>query len=116
MADGKQLDQLSSADLYALFGNLLDNAIEAVAKEPPEKRTISMQVFKKRGYLCIHIENFCTDPPELVNGLPKTRKQDDRYHGFGIKSIRYIVEKYHGNLAISTDHQQFCVDILIPNQ
>ena len=114
MTDGEKLNRLSSADIYALFGNLLDNAIEALQEEPTEKRTISLQVFEKRGYLCIHVDNYCSDPPELDNGIPKTRKKDKRYHGFGIKSIRYIAEKYGGNLAISAENRQFCVDILIP--
>ena len=113
MVDGAKLSKLSTADIYALFGNLLDNAIEALQEEPPQRRAISLQVFEKRGYLCIHVANYCSNTPELEDGIPKTRKADKRYHGFGIKSIRYIAEKYGGNLTISTEDQQFCVDILI---
>ena len=114
MADGAKLEMLSSADIYALFGNLLDNAIDALQEEPVEKRAISLQVFEKRGYLCIHAENSCSNPPDLENGIPKTRKRDKQYHGFGIRSICYIAEKYGGNVTISAEDRQFNVDILIP--
>lgn len=114
MADGKRAELLSAADLYALFGNLLDNAIEAVQSEAPERRAIALQVFAKRGWLCIHAENYCAHPPELVDGLPRTTKGDGRYHGFGIKSVRYIAEKYGGHMTISAQNESFSVDILIP--
>ena len=114
MADGEKLDMLSAVDVYALFGNLLDNAIEASAREPEDRRLISLQVFERRGCLCIHIENTCSQPPEMENGLPRTSKGDTGYHGFGMKSIRYITEKYGGNMTITVSGGQFRVDILFP--
>ena len=114
MVDGEKLSFLSSADICALFGNLLDNAMEAAEKEPEERRMITLQLFEKRGYVCIHTENYCAHPPTLKNGLPETDKPDRRFHGFGLRSIRYITEKYGGHLAISTDHERFRVDILLP--
>ena len=48
MIDGAALDFMNTTDVYALFGNLLDNAIESVMKEPDEeKRIISVQMAKK---------------------------------------------------------------------
>lgn len=114
MADGACLYFLSSADLCSLFGNILENAIEAVQKEEPESRMISLQVFRKMDYACIHAENYCSTPPELQDGLPQTRKTDKRCHGFGMKSIRYIAEKYGGNMTISIVNRMFCVDIMFP--
>ena len=46
--------------------------------------------FRKR----LHIENYCEDELEFRNGLPVSTKGDDNYHGFGMKSIQYVVEKY----------------------
>lgn len=114
MADGKALSFLTSSDICAMFGNILENAIEAVQDEQPEKRIISLQVFSRRGYTCIHEENYCARPPELQNGIPVTSKRDKEYHGFGMKSIQYIVRKYDGNMAVSTPPNLFCIDILLP--
>ena len=116
MADGEKLTALSAADVYALFGNLLDNAMEAAAQEPEDRRLISLKVFERRECLCIHIENTCSHPIEMEDGLPKTQKKDTGYHGFGMKSIRYITEKYGGNMTVTTGGGQFRVDILLPNR
>lgn len=113
MVDGKSLHFISSTDLYALFGNLLDNAIESVQKEADkEKRIISLQVSRRSQGVYIHMENFCGEPVEFADDLPLTTKADKAYHGFGVRSIKYIVEKYRGDLLMRAQEQRFLVDIL----
>lgn len=113
MVDGKILKFLSSADVYALFGNLMDNAIESVMKETDaEKRIISIQVSRRNQGSFIHMENYCKEEITFADGLPQTTKQDKRYHGFGVKSIRYIVDKYEGELLMRLEQERFVVDIL----
>ena len=41
-------------------------------------------------------------------------KGDDNYHGFGMKSIQYVVEKYGGNLVVNLEEKIFSVDIIFP--
>lgn len=114
MADGKLLGFMKYSDIYALFGNALDNAIESVVKiEDKSKRLIGLKIFEKSGQALIHIENYCEDLPQFHDGLPKTRKSGEG-HGFGMKSIRYIVKKYGGNLTISSAAKTFSLDILLP--
>ena len=62
----------------------------------------------------IHIENYCEDELEFRNGLPVSTKGDDNYHGFGMKSIQYVVEKYGGNLVANLEEKIFSVDIIFP--
>ena len=115
ISDGEKLNCLDTMDIYTLFGNALDNAIESVSSEPDaDRRIISMRVGSWGEYLTIHIENYLGSELRLSDGLPTTTKADDRYHGFGLLSIRHTVEKYHGQMNIRTDEQLFRLDILIP--
>ena len=49
----------------------------------------------------------------LKDGLPLTTKNDHNSHGYGMKSIRYIVEKYNGNLIIDCNNNIFVLSILL---
>ena len=114
IADGKSLATMRHNDIYALFGNAIDNAIESVMKiEDTSKRVIALRVDERGGQLFIHLENYCGERPEFADGLPKTTKRGEG-HGFGMKSIRYIVDKYKGNLTLSLHNNIFALDILLP--
>ncbi len=116
MADGQALASLSSPDLYALFGNLMDNAIESVMKEPDEdKRIVSLTISRRGQGSHVHIENHCGEVVEFEDDLPLTTKTDKDNHGFGVRSIRYIVGKYHGDLLMRLDGGRFLVDIFFTN-
>lgn len=115
MAEGRNLDFMKQSDIYSLFGNAVDNAIEAVDRiANPEKRCISVKVRMEKGMLMIHFENFYEGELTFTNGLPQTTKQDKRYHGFGMKSIRMITEKYHGYLSVKAEQGIFTLNILLP--
>lgn len=113
MADGGILNFIAAADVYALFGNLLDNAIESVQKEEDkEKRIISVLVSRRNGGVYIHVENYCAEPVEFEDGLPLTTKEEKACHGFGVRSIRYIAKKYQGSLLMRLEEERFLTDIL----
>lgn len=115
MADGAKLNFMAQSDLYSIFGNAIDNAIEAVSKlEEPERRIISLVVTAQKGAVVIHMENYCTGTVELRDGLPVTSKADKDYHGFGVKSMRLTAEKYNGTMSCSAGNNVFCLDILVP--
>lgn len=114
ICDGSKLGFLSTMDLYALFGNALENAIESVSGEAPENRIISFRSAARGGFLSIHFENYLGHALNMRDGLPLTTKDDESYHGFGMLSIRHIVEKYGGTMSIRTDQQRFRMDILLP--
>lgn len=93
----------------------MDNAIESVCKEKDEeKRIISLSVGGKGKLLNIHIENYFSGSLLFDNGLPKTTKHDKNYHGYGMMSVRHIVQKYNGNMVIGQEDNRFVVNILIP--
>lgn len=117
VADGRQLSFLDPIDLYTLFGNALDNAIENVRKlSQSEQRVISLTVFEKPGLSIIQIENYYEGELHFQDGLPVTSKTDQANHGFGMRSIRNLAEKYGGTISIDTEHSIFLLSITLPHQ
>lgn len=115
MADGKGVSGIRDTDLYSIFGNLLDNAMESVRELPnPEQRVIGLTVTNPGNLLLIHTENYYNHPVRMEDGLPVTTKADTRFHGFGMRSIRLLVERYGGTLSIHTEDSIFSVNIMIP--
>lgn len=59
MADGSLLDFMTPVDLYTLFGNALDNAVESVRQiDDPKRRTVAVTVCRQHGAVLIQIENY----------------------------------------------------------
>ncbi len=115
MAEGDVLDFMSMVDLYTLFGNALDNAIEACLKIPdPDKRVVSVIVRKKSGMAVIQIENYYEAPVNLIDGFPTTTKQNPEEHGYGLQSIESIAQRYGGSMDIQTQDGVFLLSILLP--
>ena len=113
----ESLEIFDKIDLYTLLGNALDNAIEESIKiREPEKRVISLKIGKTGQVIRIHLENYAESKTSFKDGLPMTTKQNKQYHGYGMKSIKYIVDKYKGHMKISTDQEMFSLDILIPTE
>ena len=106
---------MSDTDLYSLFGNALDNAFEAVrALEDEDERNISLLVKQAAGMVSIHIENYYAGDVRFENGIPVTTKEDKRNHGYGIKSMHIITQRYGGSLTMGTEDQTFYLNVLIP--
>ncbi len=107
IADGKVLSFMDPVDLYTLMGNALDNAIEREKKEEAGHRFIAVKIVEKAGMSLVSVENYCSRQPEFNDGLPVTDKADKNSHGFGVRSIRFIVEKYDGEVDMSVKNNTF---------
>lgn len=115
MVQGEELAFMRTSDVTTVFGNILSNAIEyeeSVAEA--EKRCILLKVFRRGAIVCIHADNYCTAQLKFKDGLPVSTKGDDDYHGFGLKSVKYVAEKYGGNFTAGRSGDLFAVDIIIP--
>lgn len=111
-ANGTGMEFVEELDLYSLVGNALNNAIDAVIQLPKEERFISLLAKCADGMLLLHVENPFRGTIELEGGLPKSHR-DERYHGFGMKSMQRISEKYDGTLTIQSDNGLFSLNILL---
>ncbi len=114
MADAAELGIMDASDVYSMFGNLLDNAIEYVQNiEDREKRFIRLFIKPQGAMLLIHEENYLESEVKLVDGVPQTSKDDKLYHGFGIKSMQRTARKYGGDLKINSEGNLFKIDLFI---
>ena len=116
IVDGKLLSFLSESDVYSLFGNILDNAIEANRKLNNEARVIHLSIKKVHNFIVIQEYNGYDGNIVTENGIIKSTKNDKTWHGYGLKSIQYIVEKYHGELKIETKNQTFNLNIIFSDK
>lgn len=105
---------MSDIDIYSLFANVLDNAIEAVSALDGQKRMIELTVRRVNGFLSVHAENCYEGELSMKNGLPLTTKDDKNRHGFGTLSIRHTVKKYGGDVAVTAEDGIFSVDMIVP--
>ena len=116
VADGPKLSLMAESDIYSLFGNALDNAIESVLKiEEKEKRIIEMRIYQVNEFLSISIKNSFFGKIDFdENGIPITTKKDVFYHGYGAKSISLIAGKYDGSVSFGIKNDLFNLNVLIP--
>ena len=115
IVDGGALSFMEDMDVSALFGNMLDNAIESAEKQrEKQKRLIWLYVTKEKQFVRIRTENYCDEKVRFKNGMPVTTKKDRRLHGYGMKSIKSTVEKYHGSVVAAQENNWFELKILLP--
>lgn len=116
IADGSRLNFMEAGDIYALFGNATENAIEYEEKLADEtKRFIHLSVKQVGKLVTIHVENYY-DGLDRQSGasLPQTTKQNRSYHGFGLRSIQMTAEKYGGEMSVHAQDNLFSLDVILP--
>ncbi|MCR5415776.1 MAG: GHKL domain-containing protein [Pseudobutyrivibrio sp.] len=114
--DDVDLSFIRVSDLYALLGNAIDNAIEYTKCQTDEKlRSISLRISKKMNFVGIQISNPLTEEDSIriqQNKSLSSTKGNKDFHGFGIKSIKYLTEKYNGTMEYSASDGVFTMQIL----
>ncbi|MDE5825499.1 MAG: ATP-binding protein [Lachnospiraceae bacterium] len=122
-ADGAFIEPL---DISAIFGNALDNAIEASEKLSEEERIITVKANRVRELLVIMVENNAlleADSQKNIFGermeknilmKNRTTKEDAFAHGFGLSNIRNAVQKYDGQCSVKAGEGKFTLKMVIP--
>ncbi len=114
MADGHAIDFMDDRDIYALFGNALDNSIEAVEKLSEGPRTIKVSVRRVGNMVTVSVRNPFAGKLKLgLDGLPRTSKATDGFHSFGMRSIREIAERYGGTMTFRAEGGLFALNVLL---
>lgn len=108
----RDLSFIENTDLYTLFGNALDNAVSG-AESSDNGRYIELRIRRENDMIFVHLENDFGGELTFDGGRPVTKK-DSRFHGFGTKSMEYIVSKYGGSLQMSADGGVFLLDMVFP--
>ena len=106
--------RVDDVDLAVLLGNLMDNAIEAVTKLDREEKLIEVTLSVVNGYQNIIVKNDVADSVISENEKLFTTKDNKRSHGFGLKSVRNLTEKYNGICEFYEEDGKFCVQIALP--
>lgn len=115
VVNGGLLAFLPLEDLCAIFGNALDNAIEAVEQIVSlEKRLIRVVVHQAHNFAMIQIENYTEANMSTGDVLPATTKEDRSMHGYGLKSIQYITSRHKGMMAVDCKDNWFILKIMLP--
>lgn len=103
-------DFIDALDISTIFGNALDNAIEACEKVAEEERFITLKAGERNHFLVIHMENSAIQGERGKN----TTKEDTFLHGFGLKNIQRAAEKYGGQCKRNFQNDVYLLSILIP--
>lgn len=99
-------------NLVTIFGNLLDNAIEAADKCTDEKY-IDLKVRYKRGAMFIDIKNSYDGVIVKRKNRIVTKKQNKNLHGIGLKSVEAAVNNYNGTMKLDFNEKEFKVSIML---
>lgn len=103
---------ISDYDLCVIFGNILDNAVEAVAILADGDRAVQLVVRGQMDMLLIFCKNkYIGETPSAVGFA--TAKRDKSFHGQGLSGIRRTVRKYGGDISISDEGGVFEISVII---
>ncbi|MBR3621351.1 MAG: GHKL domain-containing protein [Clostridia bacterium] len=96
-----------SADLSVLVGNLIENAVEAQENLADGEKFINLKIKTFEDKIYFVVENAFDGVINTKNGQYLSHKRDNKTAGIGLQSVREIVKKYNGELAIDTDNKIF---------
>ena len=114
--DCSDTDFIKPIDIFTIFGNALDNAIEAADKADDNNRLIRMRSRRVQNMIVVRIENGYNGIINKENGQLKTTKKDSDLHGIGMASIKESLNKYNGVISYDEDEENkiFRLTIVIP--
>ena len=111
-ASAKDFSKYTILDLCKLLYNGIENAVKACQQiTDPQKRYIHIELYEKNNKLCCEISNsYAVEPYFNENGIPLSSRNG---HGFGVKSMIYVVNKYHGVYKFSAKDHRFMFQMCI---
>ncbi len=102
----------SPSDLCVLFGNTLDNALDACGKfSAEEEKTIRIVSKSVGGYLWLTVQNPVVENMKIKNNTIATTKEDKHHHGFGLYSLQKLAKEHQGELKLSCENNLFTIAV-----
>lgn len=110
-----KLNFIKNNDICSIFANSLDNAIEACMDIDNElEKRIEVKATYINKFAIIKFINTKANDIKLIDEHIQTSKGDDKIHGIGLASIKYIVNKYGGETIVNYSDNEFILKIMIP--
>lgn len=109
-AAGINLDFMEAAEITTIFGNLLDNAIEACDRVQKNKH-ISIKMEKFNDFIAINISNATLPIEKWSYGKPLSTK--GKKHGIGLLNVENTIRKYNGSLVLKEEKNVFSCEIIL---
>lgn len=102
--------EVDPVDLCILFGNAIDNALDACEKLPQgERRYVSIEArTTESDILYVQITNPVHHDVKIASNIVQTTKDDPSQHGCGLVTMHDVAERYNGALTISCENRVFC--------
>ena len=94
---GNVEESIADIDMYVILENLIDNAMEASLKT--DKPEIYVMICRTEDTLSFNIGNSVMNGIKEINTDTQTTKEDSRKHGYGLKNIKDVVDKYNGEIS-----------------
>jgi signal transduction histidine kinase len=107
---------LDPLETCSLLGNLLDNAMEAVAEAPPAERVVRLEIKRDPGGYLITVANrgrLKTSPPARLFRAGYTTKEG--HAGLGLAGVKEIVTRYGGTITVSDKGTETVFRVLLPS-
>ena len=114
--DGSKLNFLKPLCIATIFGNAMDNAVEALEQVEENKRELSIRLIEREQLLLLSFSNPYKNPLKWENGGLLTTKGNTHNHGYGIKCIESSINEYGGNVSINVNDGVFTLNILFGNK
>lgn len=110
----EMLGKFDSMSLYFLFANAIDNArAGAGAVTVPDKRMVDVSLKQFGDSVIIHVWNYFNGELTIKDGLPVSSNTSSG-HGFGLKSIKMLVDKFEGAMEARPEGDVFHLNIILP--
>ena len=109
--DDLNIDQF---DIAVIIASALDNAIEGTQRSTDVDKEVTLSISRVADYISILVENNASGP---IYGDYQTSKPDNKNHGFGMKQMREVTEKYNGSFCPSYDSEagRFSLKVMLNN-
>ena len=105
--------RINEFDLCVLFGNVLDNALEACGRmQGDECRFINIQAKTVKKCFLVEVKNSMDKAEKFTGGF--TNKGDSQEHGIGLLNVSDVVHGYDGALNAEAENGIFLISVLIP--
>lgn len=106
---------ITSDDLCTILGNLIDNAIESMARQRIPGDTSPIQVTLRRinHFLMFQVSNPCFQQPRKKLDFFLSSKRGFQRQGWGLKSVKRVVVKYNGTFACGMEEDKFVATAMV---